>query len=35
MAFKLGDVIVDRLQFGYGARANGTPICNGFSCCVV
>lgn len=26
MAFKLGDVIVDRLQFGYGARANGTPM---------
>lgn len=26
MAFKLGDVIVDRLQFGYGARANGTPL---------
>lgn len=26
MAFKLGDVIVDRLQFGYGAKANGTPL---------
>lgn len=26
MAFKLGDIIVDRLQFGYGARANGTPL---------
>lgn len=26
MAFKLGDVIVDRLQFGYGARSNGTPL---------
>lgn len=26
MAFKLGDVIFDRLQFGYGARKNGTPL---------
>lgn len=26
MAFKLGDVIVDRIQFGYGAKANGTPL---------
>lgn len=26
MAFKLGDVIVDRLQFGYGAKKNGTPL---------
>lgn len=26
MAFKLGDAIVDRLQFGYGAKANGTPL---------
>lgn len=26
MGFKLGDVIVDRLQFGYGARSNGTPL---------
>lgn len=26
MSFKLGDVIVDRLQFGYGARKNGTPM---------
>ena len=26
MAFKLGEVIVDRLQFGYGAKANGTPL---------
>lgn len=26
MAFKLGDIIVDRLQFGYGAKANGTPL---------
>ena len=26
MAFKLGDVIVDRLQFGYGAKSNGTPL---------
>lgn len=26
MAFKLGDVIVDRLQFGYGAKANGTAL---------
>ena len=26
MAFKLGDVIVDRLQFGYGAKVNGTPL---------
>lgn len=26
MAFKLGDVIVDRLQFGYGAKTNGTPL---------
>lgn len=26
MAFKLGDVIVDRLQFGYGAKPNGAPL---------
>ena len=26
MTFKLGDVIVDRLQFGYGAKSNGTPL---------
>ena len=26
MSFKLGDMIIDRLQFGYGARANGTPL---------
>ena len=26
MAFKLGDVIVDRLQFGYGAKSNGEPL---------
>ena len=26
MAFKLGDVIIDRLQFGYGAKKNGTPL---------
>ena len=26
MAFKLGDVIVDRLQFGYGALKSGTPL---------
>ncbi len=26
MAFKLGDVIVDRLQFGYGTKSNGTPL---------
>lgn len=26
MAFKLGDVIVDRLQFGYGAKSKGTPL---------
>lgn len=26
MAFKLGDVIIDRLQFGYGARKNGAPL---------
>lgn len=26
MAFKLGDVIVDRLQFGYGQKKNGTPM---------
>lgn len=24
--FKLGDVIIDRLQFGYGAKKNGTPL---------
>ncbi len=24
--FKLGDVIIDRLQFGYGARKNGDPL---------
>lgn len=26
MSFKLGDVIIDRLQFGYGAKSNGTPL---------
>ena len=26
MAFKLGDVTVDRLQFGYGAKSNGTAL---------
>lgn len=26
MGFKLGDVIVDRLQFGYGAKPSGTPL---------
>ena len=26
MAFKLGDVIVDRLQFGYGATSKGNPL---------
>ena len=26
MAFKLGDVIVDRLQFGYGATSKGKPL---------
>lgn len=26
MAFKLGDIIIDRLQFGYGAKSNGTPL---------
>lgn len=26
MAFKLGDVIVDRIMFGYGAKSNGTPL---------
>lgn len=26
MSFKLGDVIIDRLQFGYGAESNGTPL---------
>ncbi len=26
MGFKLGDVIIDRLQFGYGAKADGTPL---------
>ena len=26
MSFKLGDIIIDRLQFGYGARSNGTPL---------
>ena len=26
MAFKLGDVIVDRIQFGYGAKKNGNPM---------
>ena len=26
MAFKLGDVIIDRLQFGYGAKKNGAPL---------
>jgi hypothetical protein len=24
--FKLGDVIIDHLQFGYGAKKNGTPL---------
>lgn len=26
MGFKLGDVIVDRLQFGYGAKSNGAAL---------
>ena len=26
MAFKLGDIIIDRLQFRYGAKSNGTPL---------
>lgn len=26
MAFKLGDVIIDRAQFGYGAKKSGTPL---------
>ena len=26
MAFKLGDIIIDRLQFGYGASSSGTPL---------
>lgn len=26
MSFKLGDMIIDRLQFGYGAKSNGTPL---------
>ena len=27
MAFKLGDVIIDRLQFGYGAnKKTGNPL---------
>ena len=26
MAFKLGDVIIDRLQFGYGAKNHGAPL---------
>ena len=26
MAFKLGDVIVDKILFGYGAKSNGTPL---------
>jgi predicted secreted protein len=26
MSFVLGDIIVDRLQFGYGAKSNGTPL---------
>lgn len=26
MSFRLGDIIIDRLQFGYGARSNGTPL---------
>lgn len=26
MAFKLGDVIIDRAQFGYGATKSGTPL---------
>lgn len=24
--FKLGDIAIDRLQFGYGAKSNGTPL---------
>lgn len=26
MAFKIGDVIIDRAQFGYGAKKDGTPL---------
>lgn len=26
MAFKLGNVTIDRLQFGYGAKRNGNPL---------
>lgn len=26
MAFKLGDIIIDRLQLGYGAKSSGTPL---------
>lgn len=26
MAFKLGDTIVDRVQFAYGAKSSGTPL---------
>ena len=26
MAFRLGDVIIDRLQFGYGATKAGVPL---------
>jgi hypothetical protein len=26
MSFKLGDVIIDRLQFGYGAKKSGSPL---------
>ena len=26
MAFKLGDTIVDRVQFAYGAKSAGTPL---------
>jgi hypothetical protein len=25
-SFRLGDIIVERLQFGYGAKSNGTPL---------
>ena len=26
MAFKIGDVIIDRAQFGYGATKAGVPL---------
>lgn len=26
MAFKLGDIIIDRLQFGYGQKSSGDPL---------